>query len=82
MLHARPDYDRIQDPDGIIPADEPVFLLRGQDKLAWQAVLLYAQMLERNEGDPAFVKMCYDHVARMRDWPVKKLPDLPKTETT
>lgn len=34
MKHARPDYDRIQDPAGIIPEDEPVFLLRGQDRYA------------------------------------------------
>lgn len=34
MKHARPDYNRIQDPAGLIPEDEPVFLLRGQDVLA------------------------------------------------
>jgi len=38
MKHARPDYDRIQDPAGLIPKYEPVFLLRGQDKLAWHVV--------------------------------------------
>lgn len=30
MLHAREDYNRFQDPEGLIPDDEPVFLLRGQ----------------------------------------------------
>ena len=34
MIHARDDYNRIQDPAGLIPADEPVFLLRGQDPAA------------------------------------------------
>ena len=29
MKHARDDYNRIQDPAGKIPEDEPVFLLRG-----------------------------------------------------
>lgn len=38
MIHARDDYNRIQDPAGKIPADEPVFLLRAQDALACQAV--------------------------------------------
>ena len=33
MIHARDDYNRIQDPAGKIPADEPVFLLRAQDEL-------------------------------------------------
>jgi len=42
MIHARTDYDRIQDPAKLIPDDEPVFLLRGQDKLAWIAVWFYA----------------------------------------
>ena len=35
MKHARSDYDRIQDPDGKIPANEPVFLIRGQDVCAY-----------------------------------------------
>lgn len=49
MKHAREDYARIQDPEGKIPADEPVFLLRGQDRLAHQAVSFYA-MLAREAG--------------------------------
>ena len=35
MKHARSDYQaRIQDVAGLIPADEPVFFIRGQDKAA------------------------------------------------
>lgn len=35
MFHARADYQsRIQDSAGLIPAREPVFLIRGQDKAA------------------------------------------------
>lgn len=30
MIHARPDYNRIQDPENKIPEDEPVFLLRAK----------------------------------------------------
>ena len=45
MKHARNDYDRIQDPAGLIPADEPVFLLRGQDKLAIKAMEAYNRAL-------------------------------------
>lgn len=44
MKHAREDYDRIQDPLGLIPEDEPVFLLRAQDRLACQAVAYYAYL--------------------------------------
>ena len=45
MKHARDDYNRIQDPAGLIPADEPVFLLRGQDKLAIKAMEAYNRAL-------------------------------------
>jgi hypothetical protein len=44
MKHARRDYNRIQDPAAQIPADEPVFLLRGQDPLAPSVVRNYAAL--------------------------------------
>jgi hypothetical protein len=43
MKHAREDYNRIQDPAGLIPEDEPVFLLRGQDIFAPELVLAWAR---------------------------------------
>lgn len=39
MIHARRDYDHIQDPTGKIPLDEPVFLVRGQDPNGWRTVV-------------------------------------------
>lgn len=49
MKHARPDYtERIQDSAGLIPDDEPVLLIRGQDRaavpcmIAWIAAYLEA----------------------------------------
>ena len=33
MIHAREDYQRIQDPEGKIGEDEPVFMVRAKDKL-------------------------------------------------
>lgn len=48
MKHGRPDYDRIQDPSGLIPDDEPVFLLRGQDAFAAQCVRDWANAVERH----------------------------------
>lgn len=65
MKHARPDYNRIQDPLGLIPEDEPVFLLRGKDILtptaleAWIAAAETANELgyvERTNGDPVNVE--------------------------
>lgn len=45
MIHAREDYNRIQDPAGLIPVDEPVFLLRAQDLLAPTTVRRWAELL-------------------------------------
>lgn len=76
MKHARTDYDRIQDPDGKIPADEPVFLIRGQDKLAAK-VLDYYAMAARAEGLYDIAMLTEAHAERMRQWPKHKTPDLP-----
>lgn len=76
MKHARADYDRIQDPAGLIPADEPVFLLRGQDECAAAIVEAYADLAEKRGASPELVKACRDQVARMVAWPKHKTPDL------
>lgn len=81
MLHARDDYNRIQDPAGKIPADEPVFLLRGKDRLAPQAVRFYA-MLAREAGCLDIAMLSDKHARAMEKLPyhVKKLPDLPSED--
>ena len=33
MIHARPDYNRIQDPAGLIPDDEPVMTVAIREAL-------------------------------------------------
>lgn len=75
MKHGRSDYDaRIQDAAKIIPDDEPVFLLRAQDKLACRAVSFYADMLQQFGGDPEHVKRIKEQATRMFDWPKKDMP--------
>lgn len=54
MRHGRLDYQRIQDPAEIIPVDEPVFLLRGQDPAAASAVRAWA-VIARALGSPEHV---------------------------
>lgn len=80
MKHARQDYDRIQDPAGLIPADEPVFLLRAQDQLACMAVAYYASLCEQAQSPDVAMKARL-HAERMAAWPKKKVPDLPKVES-
>lgn len=68
MKHARDDYNRIQDPAGKIPEDEPVFLLRGQDRAAPGAVRAYAEILESMGGDPVLVRKSRLQAQRMEIW--------------
>jgi hypothetical protein len=81
MIHARDDYNRIQDPAGKIPADEPVFLLRAQDKLACIAVAYYAELCQQHQA-PEVAKKAMAHSDLMAAWPKKKTPDLPASDTT
>ena len=83
MKHARKDYDRIQDPDNIIPVNEPVFILRAQDKFAPELLLRWAAKLRLNGGDPEMARIVEDPAQEMIEWQknVKvKVPDLPKEE--
>jgi hypothetical protein len=76
VIHARDDYNRIQDPAGLIPEFEPVFLLRAQDELACQAVAYYASLCEQHQA-PEVAAKARAHATRMADWPIKKIPDIP-----
>ena len=80
MIHARSDYNRIQDPAGKIGKDEPVFLLRAKDKIAAATVYHWADLLEDVGGDPELVEHVRAHAERMYDWGQEnnmKLPDAP-----
>lgn len=74
MLHARADYNRIQDPAGLIPEDEPVFLLRAQDRTAAFVVRWWA--LAQPPGKAK--ELALAHSDLMDAWPVKKTADVPE----
>jgi len=79
MKHAREDYNRIQDPDGLIPEDEPVFLIRGQDRAAPGTVEAWAMLAELMGASPVIVKAARKQAWLMRDYQssVKnKIPDM------
>ena len=78
MKHAREDYNRFQDPEGKIPEDEPVFLIRGQDKASVEAVRYWADANDKHGGDPEASRLARNHADRMEAWPTKKPCDLPK----
>lgn len=60
-----------------IPADEPVFLIRGQDIVGGNAVRAWADLAEMAGADPNIVKTAREHAVKMDNWPKKKTPDLP-----
>jgi hypothetical protein len=77
MKHSRPDYDRIQDPAGLIPDDEPVFFLRAQDMVAAATVRFWAFNATDQGVDPLMVHNALLQADRMEAWARKKIPDLP-----
>lgn len=79
MKHARADYDRIQDPAGKIPKNEPVFLIRGQDLAAPETLREYAMEAHRKGADNALIMAVLDHVREIERWQreiARKTPDL------
>lgn len=79
MIHARDDYNRIQDPAGKIAADEPVFLLRAKDMTAPAILRTWAEMQRAAGGDERLAKLADIHAEAMELWQAKngcKLADL------
>ena len=79
MRHARADYDRIQDPAGLIPEDEPVFLLRGQDVVAPAIVEKWAMVAADLGASKEIVTAALRQALRMRAWQMQhghKVPDM------
>jgi len=80
MLHASQDYMRIQDPEGKIPEDEPVFLIRAQDVTAPDVVTYWAIKAKQVGAAKNIVEAAEDHVSAMVEWQRKhgmKIPDMP-----
>lgn len=80
MRHAREDYNRIQDPEGLIPEDEPVFLIRGQDKVGAQVVEVWAMAARAVGASEEICTRARHHAQRMREWHKHKVPDLKPRE--
>ena len=86
MLHARKDYnERVQDSSGIIPDNEPVFLLRGKDVFAPILLDLYAAMVEYAAvSDKVIVRDVRTHAKAMRRWQkdcVQEFPDMDEKDS-
>lgn len=60
----------------LVPFDEPVFLIRGQDMVGGDAVRAWADLAEQAGAGPDILQAARDHARRFDAWPVKKIPDL------
>lgn len=80
MKHAREDYNRIQDPAGLIPENEPVFLIRGQDLAAPQTLREWARVAEAYGADKEICKAALRQADEMVEYQRSqqfKIPDMP-----
>lgn len=80
MIHARTDYEHIQDDTGKIANDEPVFLLRAIDATAPATLRFWADQLEQNNGDAIAIAATRAHADLMEVWQNQygcKAPDTP-----
>ena len=80
MKHAREDYNRIQDPAGKIPEDEPVFLIRGQDKCGPETLRFWARLAAEQGAHKDIVHAAFDQASEMEFWQdmcAQKVPDMP-----
>jgi len=80
MLHARDDYNRrIQDNAGKIPDNEPVFMIRAQDKHAIPILTAYLVLVEQDNGDSSIIEGVRKQLRRMQVWQNEyghKAPDM------
>lgn len=91
MIHARSDYNRIQDPalsdpsllsEGSTPfaEDEPVFLVRASDQAFASTVAAWMKAHIEAGGNPAMVIAVASHLGRAIAWQEKnrrKVADAP-----
>jgi hypothetical protein len=68
MIHAREDYNRIQDPKNHIGENEPVFLLRAKDISAPATVEKWAELNRLHGGDPELTRLAQNQAQAMRVW--------------
>lgn len=82
MIHPRSDYNCIQDMTcgTSIKDNEPVFILRAQDKLAPETLMFWAAKLKESGGDIHTANNIIKWAEKMRIWQLQngaKVPDTP-----
>lgn len=78
MATAKIERERFANGEGPLAKahpNEPIFILRGQDMIAADAVEWWANHASLNGVHPDKVREARDLAEEMRTWPKQKLPD-------
>jgi hypothetical protein len=76
-----PKHGKIKASKTTFNSGEPVFLIRGTDPFATNAIIEYARRCEREGADRSLVDEAFDHAMQVAEWQrqnpdlVKSLPD-------
>ncbi len=70
MIHASEKYN-IQPLDEMIPANEPVFLLRGCDELSAMTIEYWVGLAKENGIHTDKLEAVTKHIEAVKDWPKK-----------
>lgn len=81
-LHPTPQVITTNGTTRVIPYDEPLFLLRGQDIVAPEAVRAWAKSARRVGADPEIIRSAESQATAMEAWRERKIPDLAAGRTT
>lgn len=85
-MNAQEEIQRLQQKlaSGDLPPDEPLFVLRAQDRFAAELVRYWGMRVGRHHESPPREKVleAYDIARAMDDWPVKQVPRRPDTRMT
>ena len=65
--------------NGKLDPEEPLFVLRGQDSVAVEAILHWVGAAQIDECPPAKLAEALRLAADMLAWPVKQIPGRPET---
>ena len=81
MITGRPEYSSLRDPMGVFGDDEPIFIIRGRDTVAPEAVRAWAEIAKAYGASVQIVELARHHADDMEAYQQRrgsKMPDLPR----
>lgn len=80
-MEASDEFDRLDKKlsNGSLPRDEPLFILRAQDRFADEIVDLWADRAELAGSPPEMVAEARGLAEKMRRWSPRRIPGRPES---